>query len=66
MKEFWDKVELKGIPIIKVLNMLHSNGYELFINESRAERDYQYFKNFGKNNREAIEKTSIEIDFICG
>jgi hypothetical protein len=66
MKEFWDKVELKGISTTDILNMLQKNGYELFISESRAERDYQYFKNFGKNNREAIEKTSIEIDFICG
>jgi hypothetical protein len=66
MKEFWDKVELKGIPTIEVLKMLQKNGYELLINQSRAERDYKYFKNFGKNNREAIEKTLIELDFICG
>ena len=66
MKEFWDKVELKGIPILTVLNMLQKNGYELLIDHSLAERDYKYFKNFGKNNREAIEKTLIELDFICG
>lgn len=61
MKEFWEIIELKGIPIWKAISILENYGYKLFI--------YPYtgrcFEELGRKNKKAIEEAIIELNYTA-
>ena len=61
MEELLEKAKLKNIPFYEVLNLLHKHGWELFI-QVPAYHNPEHFKDFGKKNKQAVEKALIEID----
>lgn len=64
MKEFWNMVEIKGIPIYQSIIILEKYGYQLFAGILHpTHNNSDYFKNFGERNKKAIEQALIELHY---
>lgn len=60
MEELLEQAKLKNIPFHRVLNLLHKHGWELFI-QVPVYNNSNHFKDFGKKNRDAVEKALRDI-----
>lgn len=60
MKEFWDTIELKGIPVWRALMLLEVYNYRIFVQNPA---DKVYNKIWAKNNKKALEQALIELNY---